>query len=652
MKKFVLVAVIFVSLFFSNYGRATITSDSVLVIPKTEIAPVIDGVLDVVWYNVSTILMEKEEQPFPTGYIPPENWWDIWGNFKMLWDDKYLYLFVQVYDDTNNYNNTNTYAQDGIELYFDADNSKLMSYDGYDDFFIRFNTQWTSLLNVETGYGGTGFDWGFFIVRSKFAFVFTELGYNFEAAFYLDDLQMEWDYDEYFGFEININDNDVGDHDSGWRWWRSDNDTWNDPSLFGTAVLENLPVGQELRVGEVYHAPVLDGLLEPAWDYAPDFTAGEFIALDNGAPVNWDMYSEVIDWNDTNCDFRLMWDEHYIYFFTTIRDDYINTSGDDDTNKDSIELFFNGVNNTSMNSGTGAFESTAAHFIFVYSDTTLDNVAFAKTALGWNAEGRIPFSELNFTPQMYEKFTFDIIFNDRDESGALYSGKRAWWGNDLALRQNPALWGPAVLQEAYQIKNEHKPTVYTYPATTVTETSAFLNGRVTTNADYTTAKFIYWGSDEQHNEIKATNSPIYHNKIVNAYVNLAGLVPNSTYHYYILAQNDIGAAQGETRTFTTLPATGVEDSNNSIPFTWQLLQNYPNPFNAETMIEFSLAKPSYVRLELYNISGEQAATLVSEQLNAGIHKINWDATGYAGGVYFYKLITPDFVMIKKLVYVR
>lgn len=71
-----------------------------------------------------------------------------------------------------------------------------------------------------------------------------------------------------------------------------------------------------------------------------------------------------------------------------------------------------------------------------------------------------------------------------------------------------------------------------------------------------------------------------------------------------------------------------------IPRTFSLAQNYPNPFNPNTTIEFALPKSAFVTLNVYNLLGEEVATLVVEQRSAGFYKINWDTSRLAGGVYF------------------
>jgi len=89
-----------------------------------------------------------------------------------------------------------------------------------------------------------------------------------------------------------------------------------------------------------------------------------------------------------------------------------------------------------------------------------------------------------------------------------------------------------------------------------------------------------------------------------------------------------------------------------LPNGFQLLQNYPNPFNPTTTIEFSLPKTEIVTLEVYNILGEELATLVSERLTAGKYKYDWDASSLASGVYFYQLQAGSFMETKKMLLLR
>ena len=83
-----------------------------------------------------------------------------------------------------------------------------------------------------------------------------------------------------------------------------------------------------------------------------------------------------------------------------------------------------------------------------------------------------------------------------------------------------------------------------------------------------------------------------------------------------------------------------------------LHQSYPNPFNPITNIEFSIPKSEFVTLKIYNILGEEVATLVSEKLSAGKYQYEWDAGDMASGLYFYKLQTNNFSQTCKMVLMR
>jgi hypothetical protein len=74
-----------------------------------------------------------------------------------------------------------------------------------------------------------------------------------------------------------------------------------------------------------------------------------------------------------------------------------------------------------------------------------------------------------------------------------------------------------------------------------------------------------------------------------------------------------------------------------IPKSYELFQNYPNPFNPVTIISWQLAVSSPVKLSLYDLLGKEVAILVDEKQAAGFHQLEFDASGLASGVYFYKL---------------
>ena len=98
--------------------------------------------------------------------------------------------------------------------------------------------------------------------------------------------------------------------------------------------------------------------------------------------------------------------------------------------------------------------------------------------------------------------------------------------------------------------------------------------------------------------------------------------------------------------------SAVKKSSN-IPRGFALEQNYPNPFNPSTMINFSLAKTSNVKLIVYDILGQKVATLINSQMmSPGLHSVQFDARNLASGVYFYRIETGDFSMVKKMMLLK
>ena len=100
------------------------------------------------------------------------------------------------------------------------------------------------------------------------------------------------------------------------------------------------------------------------------------------------------------------------------------------------------------------------------------------------------------------------------------------------------------------------------------------------------------------------------------------------------------------------PTTSVQELTDGILSAYELGQNYPNPFNPATTISFSLPHTRYVTLKIFDILGQEVATLVDENIAAGQHKVRWDATGVESGAYFYQLRAGEFVATKKRVLMK
>jgi subtilisin-like proprotein convertase family protein len=93
--------------------------------------------------------------------------------------------------------------------------------------------------------------------------------------------------------------------------------------------------------------------------------------------------------------------------------------------------------------------------------------------------------------------------------------------------------------------------------------------------------------------------------------------------------------------------TGTDPVTHT-PDSYSLEQNYPNPFNPATTIRFNMSKPGFTSLKVYDILGKEVANLVNQNMNAGSHSINFNASALPSGVYFYKLETDGFTDVKKM----
>jgi hypothetical protein len=99
--------------------------------------------------------------------------------------------------------------------------------------------------------------------------------------------------------------------------------------------------------------------------------------------------------------------------------------------------------------------------------------------------------------------------------------------------------------------------------------------------------------------------------------------------------------------------TGVgEQLNLEIPHEFRLEQNYPNPFNPTTVVSCQLPVASRLKIAVYDILGREVAILMDERKEAGRYQVTWDASGFASGVYIYRLTAGEYVQSKRMLLLR
>jgi hypothetical protein len=104
-------------------------------------------------------------------------------------------------------------------------------------------------------------------------------------------------------------------------------------------------------------------------------------------------------------------------------------------------------------------------------------------------------------------------------------------------------------------------------------------------------------------------------------------------------------------TDSTNVVVGVEKSE-IFPTAYDLEQNYPNPFNPSTTFRYSIPTQSKVVIKVYDILGNEVATLVNEEKSVGTYELTWDASSLSSGVYFYQLKAGAFVETKKMLLLK
>jgi len=98
--------------------------------------------------------------------------------------------------------------------------------------------------------------------------------------------------------------------------------------------------------------------------------------------------------------------------------------------------------------------------------------------------------------------------------------------------------------------------------------------------------------------------------------------------------------------------TNTEEEINLQPKEFSLKQNYPNPFNPSTRIQYQVSSVSHINLKVYDVLGNEVATLVNEEKQVGSYEVDFDASQLSSGIYFYKLQAGSFLQIRKMILVK
>ncbi|MGA2677845.1 MAG: sugar-binding protein [Sedimentisphaerales bacterium] len=197
-----------------------------IAIKQTPVAPVIDGVADAAWSVADKIKLTN------VLYKPISSPNDLSADFKTMWDQNNLYLFVDVIDDVLKNDAVEPYENDSVEVFIDATNSKSASY-GPTDYSYIFVWDKTSPKIYEQKQNR--------IEGVQYAMVTTSTGYQLEVKFPWSTLGTKPRTGAKIGLDVQVNDNDSGGkRDKKLTWHATQDNAWENPQAFGNAELGGL----------------------------------------------------------------------------------------------------------------------------------------------------------------------------------------------------------------------------------------------------------------------------------------------------------------------------------------------------------------------------------------------------------------------------
>jgi len=203
-----------------------------VVIPSPGVMPVLDGRIDEVWFFSTEQMMENT-----VADNAPSSPADCSGTWRALWDWEYLYVLVEVTDDSltnDSGGGNNKWNDDSVEVYVDGDNSKRGSVDENDH---QYTFWWGNEVYEEPSaiHNGTPS-----LVGVEYAIATTDDGYLLEIKLpWMSVMGQQATPGQLIGFDVWINDDDDGSgRDSQVSWHATDGNGWQDPSVWAVAVLE------------------------------------------------------------------------------------------------------------------------------------------------------------------------------------------------------------------------------------------------------------------------------------------------------------------------------------------------------------------------------------------------------------------------------
>lgn len=298
--------------------------------------------------------------------------------------------------------------------------------------------------------------------------------------------------------------------------------------------------------------------------------------------------------------------------------------------------------NSYLNSQPGADQIRYIyyHMSFPYSNDPLNNANPADAAARNNYYG--PFSS---TPRAF----FD---------GETQSGSYSTWAsklNSLTATKTPVQINLSGTKSGADVELKADITMEQM----VTGGDFVIHFIVVEDVNYTGVNGISNHTHVMRKMITGGNGeslPVTNNQEVSKLITLSDGWQTSNLAFVVFVQSagSKDVYQSEIISYSDLTITSLE-AKSTVPSEFKLEQNYPNPFNPNTTITYTIpvvnafdASGANVSLKVFNVLGNEIATLVNESKSPGFYSVNFDATGLPSGIYFYRLQVGNFSEVRKM----
>lgn len=421
---------------------------------KVEKPPVIDGAMDAIWDYVPVIseILSIKEKTFEKD---PDNFMDCSPSFRLLWDEEYLYVYMETYDDIIHKDSIGLgieksigYNDDCFEVFIDGNYSRGATWDNLDDcelWFLwnepRVLTYMASLMPIETKN----------IVFSQKEWIDSLkniIGWGLEVRFPLKDINVSNLPGTIFGLDLKYGDDDghevnsklAGtDREHNLRWCANyDN---HPPSTWFSVQLSETVAKEQVSVKKISQLPTIDGISDKIWDSAFYYSLNKYIS-----PEKFKGYSDV------SSGFKLLHNNKKLFFFIDIIDNNLSST---ENLSDAIQIFIDGdaVTGAAYDNNTGDFAinyiggaNIISNKVIVGENSMLKfpniETKGISTSKGFSIEGSILISDFLKSTGL---FSIEVRYRDLD-AGSLNEKYVCFRDSANISSINPSVYSKAFLE--------------------------------------------------------------------------------------------------------------------------------------------------------------------------------------------------------------